>query len=92
MVYVKEERRPRKSLLKPYPRFIGRVSVDNESSVGDLNGMSGGPVFGFSTQTPGRHHIVALQSSWLPREGITFGCPVPVFTALAEKHLKDVGR
>ncbi len=92
MVYVTEVKRPKKNWLRPYPRFIGRVSAKHKVSVGNIKGMSGGPIFGFSEQTPGRHYIVALQSMWLPYEGVTFGCPVPVFAELAEKHLKQVGR
>lgn len=92
MVYVSEVKRPKRDWLRPYPRFIGRVSVKREPSVGDIDGMSGGPIFGFSEHAPGRHFIVAVQSSWRRREGITFACPVPVFAPLAEEHLKEVGR
>jgi len=92
MVYLSEVKKPKKDWLKPYPRFIGRVSVRHRLSVGDIDGMSGGPIFGVSAQTPARHYIVAVQAAWLPRQGVTFGCPVPVFARLAEQHLKQIGR
>lgn len=91
LIYIKRVTRPAKSWLKCYPRFIGRIRKNHRSAVGNIDGMSGGPIFGIKNQEPGLN-IVAIQSAWLEDKGITFGCPIPVLTRLAEKLLKQNGR
>jgi len=63
-----------------YPRFVGQLRADLPLS--SIRGMSGGPIFGFNFGPPMRYWVVAIQSSWLPRRRITFGCPVPVLADL----------
>ncbi len=92
MIYVKLVKRPKKAWRKPFERFIGRIPTKHKLTVGDIKGMSGGPIFGFAKEEPNRHYIVAVQSAWLKTKGITFGCPVPLIAQLAERQLKQDGR
>jgi hypothetical protein len=64
--------------LPPTPcnRFFGKLS-DNWPK-GSIDGMSGGPVFGFNTRT-GEYSVIAIQSGWLDQSRITFACPVTEF-------------
>ena len=61
-------------------RFVGRV--DRELPLKGVQGMSGGPIFGFSFGPPMRYWIVALQSSWLPDQRVVFACPLPFLGSL----------
>ena len=46
-----------------------------------MEGMSGGPIFGLKLDKDGkqRYYAVAIQSSWLPKSKIAFGCPLDRF-------------
>jgi hypothetical protein len=51
--------------------------------------MMRGPIFGFRI-TPERravYWVVAMQSSWLEKSRIIFGCPVPVFARMVDAAL-----
>jgi len=63
-----------------YPRFIGQL--DQALDISSISGMSGGPIFGFMVGAQTRYWIVALQSSWLPKRRIVFGCPLPTIASL----------
>lgn len=66
---------------KPLPSFMGRITVEPNF---DINGMSGGPVFGLISQDESRmtYSLVAIQNSWYPTSRITVGCPRSVFKDL----------
>ena len=70
---------------KEYPRFIGKIS--SEYSLEDVDGMSGGPIFGLNSKS-GWYWIAAIQSSFLEDRGIIFGCPVPLIGAIVEETIK----
>lgn len=59
--------------------FVARMSA--QSTIASIEGMSGGPIFGFRMNSEGRwaYHVVAVQSSWLRNERIIMGCPLPLF-------------
>lgn len=59
-----------------YRRFAGRI--EHELGIENVVGMSGGPIVGFSSARPDRYWVIAIQSSWVKREGLVFGTPVPV--------------
>jgi hypothetical protein len=92
MIYIRVVKRPKKEWRRRVDRFIGRIPAKHKTTVGDIVGMSGGPIFGFAEEEPGKHYVVAIQSAWLPKEGITFGCPIPVIAEHAERMLKQDGR
>lgn len=71
---------PEATELTRYERFVGRI--DRELPLKSVEGMSGGPIFGFNFGPPTRYWIVALQSSWLPDQHIVFACPLPVLASL----------
>ncbi|MBI1815293.1 MAG: hypothetical protein HYR72_09970 [Deltaproteobacteria bacterium] len=70
------------------PRFIGQLHPDLQ--IGSIKGMSGGPILGFRFGPPMAYWVVAIQSSWLPHERITFGCPVPVLAELIAAWVDDL--
>ncbi|WP_126921670.1 hypothetical protein [Rhizobium vallis] len=57
-----------------FPRFI--ATIDSQTSLESLKGMSGGPIFGLNTERSNKYWIVAIQSSWRKSERKIFGCPV----------------
>ncbi len=69
-----------------FPRFIGKLA-DSGYVLEDIDGMSGGPIIGFS-QDWHRYWIIAIQSSWLRQRRINFGCLVSVFANLVDEWLK----
>jgi len=64
--------------------FVGQI--DGAHLVGDLAGMSGGPIFGITSGLR-KHGIAAIQSGWLPTSRITFGCSIAAFTKMAQQLL-----
>jgi hypothetical protein len=84
-VHVKALKRPPKGRETRFPRFVGKVG--EEDSVGNIAGMSGGPVIGI-VKGFREHRIVALQSSWLSKERIIFGCPLEVFVPIAKRAIR----
>ncbi len=56
-------------------RFYGKIDDDLPFSI---EGMSGGPIFGFNTEREMRYWIVALQSAWYPQRKIIVGCTIPI--------------
>jgi hypothetical protein len=77
---------PENSLNTTFPRFIAKI--DDPCPIDSVEGMSGGPIFGFSENYE-QYWIVAIQSSWLPQQRIVFGCPVLVFATFVEEVLGD---
>jgi len=73
-----------------YPRFIGQLHKNLPLS--SIVGMSGGPIFGFRHGPPMTYWVVAIQSSWLPSEGIVFGCPLPVLAELLTTWIDDLSK
>jgi hypothetical protein len=71
-----------------FPWFIAEVGA--AARLLDIDGMSGGPVFGFFQDSSGewRYWIVAVQSRWRQDRRILFACPVPVLAGLVEVRLK----
>jgi hypothetical protein len=76
---------PEESKHTKWPRLIGKLP--DHFSLKSLEGMSGGPIYGFRNNHPDRYWITAIQSSWLPTSKITFGCPVPLLASLAEHYM-----
>ncbi len=70
-----------------HPWFVGVVGA--AASLPSIEGMSGGPVFGFFKGTDGRweYWIVALQSRWNEERRIIFACPIPVIAQVVEREL-----
>jgi hypothetical protein len=59
--------------------FAGRIP--DHVQIASIEGMSGGPIFGFRKNESGRwtYHIVALQSAWREQSRLIFGCSLPTF-------------
>jgi hypothetical protein len=72
-----------------YERFVGQIR--NEHDVGDIAGMSGGPIFCFKDQDFEPYYVAALQSTWIRNRKLTFGCPFSVFLDVAVDFIADVG-
>jgi hypothetical protein len=71
-----------------YPWFVGRVG--GAVVLPDVDGMSGGPIFGFFKDEDGvwRYWIVALQSRWNAERRIVFACPMQVIGRIVEAELR----
>ena len=69
--------------------FIGRIPDDID--IRSVEGMSGGPIFGFRMGASGQWHyqIVALQSWWRPDSRIIFGCSLPLFAEVVQNALEN---
>jgi hypothetical protein len=68
--------------------FEGRI--DPRIDIPSIEGMSGGPIFGFRRNDEGgwSYHVVALQSRWFKKQRIVHGCSLPVF---AEAVFRGLG-
>jgi hypothetical protein len=66
--------------LTAHPRFKGTVALGPELQ--SVNGMSGGPIFGFQFEPQMRYWVVALQSRWVRPTRTVYGCPLPVLGAM----------
>ncbi len=69
---------------KPSPRLI--AAINQAWPAGSVDGMSGGPVFGFDMRR-GHYEVVAVQSHWRERERIIAACPISVFGQLVEREI-----
>ncbi|MGH7790646.1 MAG: hypothetical protein ACRERC_27545 [Candidatus Binatia bacterium] len=69
---------PPDTLVDPkVPRFYGTIELpdDAELHLSDIDGMSGGPVFGFKmVNGESRYWIVGIQSGWLREERAIVAC------------------
>lgn len=77
---------PPEEFRTTYPRFVGKIN-DN-FSLDDIRGMSGGPIFGFGKKEQNRYWIVAIQSSWLPTRRVIFGCPIQTVAIPIEAYIR----
>jgi hypothetical protein len=70
--------------------FIGKIEC---AKIDDIDGMSGGPIVGFSVEPDGsgRYWYVALQSAWFKSERIILACPLPIFAAIVSQLFEDHG-
>lgn len=82
------DKAPEDSRQTSYERFVGQI--DDQVPIGDIDGMSGGPIVGFG-KSDGRdaYWVVAIQSGWLPMRRVTFGCPVPTIGALLDEYTEE---
>lgn len=80
---------PERRRTTTYPLFVGQL--DPALELKSVEGMSGGPIFGFQLGPDGnyRYWIVALQSSWERDTRIVYGCSVPVFASLMTKWANE---
>lgn len=78
--------------LRFYARLVApEQSTDSEFSIRDIDGMSGGPVFGFGADPNGviRYWIVGVQSGWHRPTRVIAACPVAqVFSNLRAKYIE----
>lgn len=64
-----------------YPQFVAQINP--ELPLKSVEGMSGGPIFGFKQEGQElRYWVVALQSSWDRQKRITYGCNLPLLASL----------
>ena len=79
---------PDEMLPSTYSWFVGRVGA--AQGLPDIDGMSGGPIFGFFRDADGqwRYWIVAMQSRWDRDSRIILACPVPVIARLVEEGIQ----
>ena len=91
-VMVPIERVDPASIDNPRPEtwFVGRIPDDCQ--IESVEGMSGGPIFGFARDSQGQlgYHVVAIQSAWRPGQRIVFGCSVPMVAEAIVETLREI--
>lgn len=71
-----------------HDRFIGQVVLP--AGLQSLNGMSGGPIFGFNFEGGrARYWVVAIQSSWIPSTRQIYACRLPLLAALMTRWAQE---
>ncbi|WP_271554937.1 hypothetical protein [Bradyrhizobium sp. CCBAU 45394] len=71
-----------------YPQFVAQINP--ELPLKSVEGMSGGPIFGFRQDGEElRYWVVALQSSWDRQRRITYGCDLPLLASLMTEWAGD---
>jgi len=65
---------------------------DVQQPICSIEGMSGGPIFGFMMNEQGelRYYAIAIQSSWDPRIRAIRACPVSFFTLQLQTWIRGV--
>jgi hypothetical protein len=68
--------------------FYGQLS-GLVADLTDINGMSGGPIFGFKRGEDGRmrYWVIALQSGWFPDKRIIFACRIRQLCEVLRKRI-----
>jgi len=74
--------------LTTYPRFCGRVGPDQQ--VGDLDGMSGGPVFAFVGAQFEPYFLAGIQASWLADSRVIYATPMHVALNCASDFFRTI--
>ena len=77
---------------QPNSWFAGLISVGKDQ-ISDLDGMSGGPIFGFTKQQDGSwgYQAIAIQSCWDARKRVAFGCRLSLFAEAARNEIVSSG-
>jgi hypothetical protein len=67
------------------------AKIHPECEIQSIEGMSGGPIFGFRKNAQGQFlfHVVALQSRWDENQRIIFGCSLPYFAEWLHQEMKN---
>jgi hypothetical protein len=74
------------------PTMLTRFCGDFSRAIDlDIDGMSGGPIFGFASD-PLRFWIVAIQESWLRPYKVVYGCPLPIIGIMVEFAISQFNR
>lgn len=86
---------PPSEVIVNYPRFYGKIPdnlSNSENDIEDIDGMSGGPIFGFKKDAEDklRYWVVALQSGWFKNFRIITACPVQNFVEWFDSELEKV--
>ena len=71
--------------------FVARLLQSDQPVVENVDGMSGGPIFGVWREDSGvvKYQLVGVQSGWLrPSRRVTFYATLPFFNAVAEYFRK----
>lgn len=77
---------------KVHNQFYARLKADPSNCLGDVDGMSGGPVFAFRTDNEHGHckyHVVGIQSAWYPSARTIAACPFSSFALELEKVIRE---
>ena len=72
---------------KQNERFAARIN--DLGSLEDIDGMSGGPIYGVIPGTPPQYRLAAVQSAWLDSRQIILACRIDVLLAVVEQYLVE---
>ena len=69
-------------------QFFARIK--DLAAVGDVDGMSGGPIFSLAKiDEAWRFKVIGVQSSWYPKEKIVAACPIESLGLELEKYVNE---
>lgn len=72
-------------------QFYGRIKQDSLSEKIDIDGMSGGPIFGvMRCDQKLRYKVIGVQSSWYPLSRVIAACPFSSLAHALEKLVVSV--
>ena len=72
-------------------QFYGELKDDSAGIVKDVDGMSGGPIFGLKkVEGTWRYKVVGVQSAWYPRMRVIAACPISSLAHALEEVVRSV--
>ncbi|MCK4605487.1 MAG: hypothetical protein KAU41_12495 [Deltaproteobacteria bacterium] len=84
------DQRPEEFPESNVPLFYGRINLNE--SLSNIEGMSGGPIFGFYKNDKGelKYWLLALQSRWLPSSRYIMACPTKLLGEFLEEMVHKI--
>lgn len=91
MVAAKQCKSPQ-SITHPKDEILYAKLIDESVNVvADIDGMSGGPVFGVKHTPDGfRYAVIGIQSGWLKHHRVLIVCPIAQFARQLDECVKNV--
>lgn len=75
---------------KAQNQFYARLKDDSASVVNDIDGMSGGPIFGLKkVEGTWKYSVIGVQSGWYRQSRIIAACPFSSFALALEELVTD---
>lgn len=72
-------------------QFFAKLTNNSEHAVKDVDGMSGGPIFGLTRIPSGwRYGVIGVQSGWYGSDRVVAACPISSFIQELEKVVQEV--
>jgi hypothetical protein len=87
---IKPADKPASAGSKAQNQFYGQLMDDSAGIVGDIDGMSGSPVFAIKKiEDTWKYTVIGVQSSWYAESRVIAACPFSSFALALEKLVAD---